>query len=159
MYLQAQMFLQTTMATLWLTFNIPVYLKYAANFSFHAMFSFYVSNQCMDLQKLEKQQYSPFYKPSAIPRKKKKEKLRHCINFGDTHGPETKYQIFFGLRAERCIILYPVNSCSYSIYQVAQFILDDCIGKGKGSSCRIVCTQPRRISAISVCFFFCRFAL
>lgn len=93
---------------------------------------------------------SPFYKPSAIPQ----EKLHHCVNFGDTHGPETKYQIFFGLRAERCIILYPVNSCSYSIYQVAQFILDDCIGKGKGSSCRIVCTQPRRISAISVCYFF-----
>lgn len=33
--------------------------------------------------------------------------------------------------------------------QVAQFILDDYISKGKGSLCRIVCTQPRRISAIS----------
>ncbi|XP_062832753.1 ATP-dependent DNA/RNA helicase DHX36 isoform X1 [Anolis carolinensis] len=34
--------------------------------------------------------------------------------------------------------------------QVTQFILDDYIDRGKGSSCRIVCTQPRRISAISV---------
>ncbi|XP_034295065.1 ATP-dependent DNA/RNA helicase DHX36 [Pantherophis guttatus] len=34
--------------------------------------------------------------------------------------------------------------------QVTQFILDDHIERGKGSSCRIVCTQPRRISAISV---------
>lgn len=34
--------------------------------------------------------------------------------------------------------------------QVAQFILDDYIRKGKGSLCRIVCTQPRRISAVSV---------
>ncbi|CAM4598477.1 unnamed protein product [Lepidochelys olivacea] len=34
--------------------------------------------------------------------------------------------------------------------QVTQFILDDCIERGKGSACRIVCTQPRRISAISV---------
>lgn len=34
--------------------------------------------------------------------------------------------------------------------QVAQFILDDFIKKGKGSQCKIVCTQPRRISAISV---------
>lgn len=34
--------------------------------------------------------------------------------------------------------------------QVAQFILDDYIKKGKGSLCRIVCTQPRRISAVSV---------
>lgn len=35
--------------------------------------------------------------------------------------------------------------------QVTQFILDDYINRGKGSLCRIVCTQPRRISAISVC--------
>ncbi|XP_021572162.1 ATP-dependent RNA helicase DHX36 isoform X3 [Carlito syrichta] len=34
--------------------------------------------------------------------------------------------------------------------QVTQFILDNFIERGKGSSCRIVCTQPRRISAISV---------
>ncbi|XP_054266470.1 ATP-dependent DNA/RNA helicase DHX36-like isoform X2 [Macrosteles quadrilineatus] len=34
--------------------------------------------------------------------------------------------------------------------QVAQFILDDRIEKGLGSTCHIVCTQPRRISAISV---------
>uniref|UniRef100_A0A8D0L149 ATP-dependent DNA/RNA helicase DHX36 n=1 Tax=Sphenodon punctatus TaxID=8508 RepID=A0A8D0L149_SPHPU len=34
--------------------------------------------------------------------------------------------------------------------QVTQFILDDYIERGNGSSCRIVCTQPRRISAISV---------
>lgn len=34
--------------------------------------------------------------------------------------------------------------------QVTQFILDDYINRGVGSSCRVVCTQPRRISAISV---------
>ncbi|KAF7698822.1 hypothetical protein HF521_003564 [Silurus meridionalis] len=34
--------------------------------------------------------------------------------------------------------------------QVTQFILDDYIGRGMGSLCRVVCTQPRRISAISV---------
>ncbi|XP_068880763.1 ATP-dependent DNA/RNA helicase DHX36 [Aphelocoma coerulescens] len=34
--------------------------------------------------------------------------------------------------------------------QVTQFILDDHIERGLGSTCRIVCTQPRRISAISV---------
>uniref|UniRef100_A0A8D2B5Y0 ATP-dependent DNA/RNA helicase DHX36 n=1 Tax=Sciurus vulgaris TaxID=55149 RepID=A0A8D2B5Y0_SCIVU len=34
--------------------------------------------------------------------------------------------------------------------QVTQFILDNYIERGKGSTCRIVCTQPRRISAISV---------
>ncbi|XP_056622648.1 ATP-dependent DNA/RNA helicase DHX36 [Triplophysa dalaica] len=34
--------------------------------------------------------------------------------------------------------------------QVTQFILDDYIQRGMGSLCRVVCTQPRRISAISV---------
>merc|ERR1719322_1678230 len=34
--------------------------------------------------------------------------------------------------------------------QVPQFILEDALESGRGSSCRIVCTQPRRISAISI---------
>lgn len=34
--------------------------------------------------------------------------------------------------------------------QVGQFILDDCIESGNGSVTHIVCTQPRRISAITV---------
>ncbi|XP_023163854.2 ATP-dependent DNA/RNA helicase DHX36 isoform X2 [Drosophila hydei] len=34
--------------------------------------------------------------------------------------------------------------------QVPQLLLDDCIEKGIGTTCRIVCTQPRRISAITV---------
>ena len=34
--------------------------------------------------------------------------------------------------------------------QIPQFILDDEIRKGEGSVTHIVCTQPRRISAISV---------
>lgn len=34
--------------------------------------------------------------------------------------------------------------------QVAQFILDDELEAGNGSVTRIICTQPRRISAISV---------
>ncbi|XP_005996531.1 ATP-dependent DNA/RNA helicase DHX36 [Latimeria chalumnae] len=34
--------------------------------------------------------------------------------------------------------------------QVTQFVLDDYISRGVGSACRVACTQPRRISAISV---------
>eukprot|EP00054_Salpingoeca_dolichothecata_P024797 m.170207 g.170207 ORF g.170207 m.170207 type:complete len:907 (-) comp25143_c0_seq2:122-2842(-) len=34
--------------------------------------------------------------------------------------------------------------------QVPQFILDDQIDKGNGSRCQIICTQPRRLSAISM---------
>ena len=31
-----------------------------------------------------------------------------------------------------------------------QFILDDWIAQGRGAECSIICTQPRRISAIGV---------
>jgi len=34
--------------------------------------------------------------------------------------------------------------------QVPQFILDHCIEAGQGATCRVVCTQPRRIAATSV---------
>ncbi|GAA5911978.1 uncharacterized protein JCM6883_000753 [Sporobolomyces salmoneus] len=34
--------------------------------------------------------------------------------------------------------------------QIPQLILDDAIAEGKGAECNIVCTQPRRIAAISV---------
>jgi HrpA-like RNA helicase len=43
--------------------------------------------------------------------------------------------------------------------QVPQFILDDYITRGQGSRCRIVCTQPRRISAISVSMAQKRFVM
>ena len=34
--------------------------------------------------------------------------------------------------------------------QIPQLILDDCIDRGEGSRCSVVCTQPRRLAAISV---------
>lgn len=34
--------------------------------------------------------------------------------------------------------------------QVPQYLLDDAVRNGKGGDCSIICTQPRRIAAISV---------
>ena len=34
--------------------------------------------------------------------------------------------------------------------QVPQYILEDAIAAGQGSLCNIICTQPRRISAVGV---------
>lgn len=34
--------------------------------------------------------------------------------------------------------------------QVPQFVLDSMIDQGQGGECSIVCTQPRRISAVGV---------
>ena len=60
----------------------------------------------------------------------------------------------------RAKVLDLVNNNVYSIIvgatgsgkttQVPQILLEDAISKGRGSSCNIVCTQPRRIAAISV---------
>ena len=60
----------------------------------------------------------------------------------------------------RAQVLDLVNNNVYSIIvgatgsgkttQVPQILLEDAISKGKGSSCNIVCTQPRRIAAVSV---------
>lgn len=60
----------------------------------------------------------------------------------------------------RAKVLDIVNNNVYSIIvgatgsgkttQVPQILLEDAISNGKGASCNIVCTQPRRIAAISV---------
>ncbi|NXA95847.1 DHX36 helicase, partial [Melanocharis versteri] len=63
----------------------------------------------------------------------------------------------FGMREElvklinnnRVTVISGETGCGKTT-QVTQFILDDHIERGLGSTCRIVCTQPRRISAISV---------
>ena len=42
------------------------------------------------------------------------------------------------------------SSLRISNTQVPQFILNDWIAQGRGAECSIICTQPRRISAIGV---------
>ena len=46
-------------------------------------------------------------------------------------------------------VLYFVSRCGKTT-QVPQFILDFCLDGKDDALCNIVCTQPRRISAISV---------
>jgi ATP-dependent RNA helicase DHX36 len=60
----------------------------------------------------------------------------------------------------RAKVLDLIKNSTYSIIigatgsgkttQVPQIILEDAISKGKGSTCNIICTQPRRIAATSV---------
>ena len=42
------------------------------------------------------------------------------------------------------------NTGCGKITQVCQYILDEWVSSGSGAHCNIVCTQPRRISAVSV---------
>ncbi|MFT7803156.1 ATP-dependent RNA helicase DHX36 [Arapaima gigas] len=53
------------------------------------------------------------------------------------------------IRANQVLVVSGETGCGKTT-QVTQFILDDNIQRGMGSICRVVCTQPRRISAISV---------
>lgn len=62
------------------------------------------------------------------------------------------------INSNRVVVVSGETGCGKTT-QVTQFILDDHISRGLGSICRVVCTQPRRISAISVCFSFYRLSL
>uniref|UniRef100_A0A667YSW1 ATP-dependent DNA/RNA helicase DHX36 n=1 Tax=Myripristis murdjan TaxID=586833 RepID=A0A667YSW1_9TELE len=53
------------------------------------------------------------------------------------------------INCNRVVVVSGETGCGKTT-QVTQFILDDHIERGMGSLCRVVCTQPRRISAISV---------
>uniref|UniRef100_A0A3Q3BBG8 RNA helicase n=1 Tax=Kryptolebias marmoratus TaxID=37003 RepID=A0A3Q3BBG8_KRYMA len=53
------------------------------------------------------------------------------------------------INSNRVLVVSGETGCGKTT-QVTQFILDDHINRGVGSMCRVVCTQPRRISAISV---------
>ncbi|XP_076292712.1 ATP-dependent DNA/RNA helicase DHX36 isoform X2 [Lasioglossum baleicum] len=53
------------------------------------------------------------------------------------------------IKENQVVVISGETGCGKTT-QIAQFILDDQIEQGNGSITRIVCTQPRRISAISV---------
>lgn len=62
---------------------------------------------------------------------------------------EKRQEIVEALEKSNVILISGETGCGKTT-QVAQFLLEDEILAGKGSTCHIICTQPRRISAISV---------
>ncbi|KAK3583426.1 hypothetical protein CHS0354_025545 [Potamilus streckersoni] len=62
---------------------------------------------------------------------------------------ERKDAILDAIRNNQCVVISGETGCGKTT-QVPQFILDDHIQRGVGSHCRVLCTQPRRISAVSV---------
>ncbi|XP_078362233.1 ATP-dependent DNA/RNA helicase DHX36-like isoform X2 [Oculina patagonica] len=62
---------------------------------------------------------------------------------------EKKEELLQLINSEQVLVISGETGCGKTT-QVSQFILDDAIEQGRGSMCRVICTQPRRISAISV---------
>ncbi|CAK8696730.1 unnamed protein product [Clavelina lepadiformis] len=60
-----------------------------------------------------------------------------------------KKEILDAITSHQVLVVTGETGCGKTT-QIPQFILDDAIESGLGSCCKIVCTQPRRISAISV---------
>ena len=60
-----------------------------------------------------------------------------------------KSQITKAISSSQVVICCGETGCGKST-QLGQFILDDMIDQGLGQSCNIVCTQPRRISAMAL---------
>lgn len=69
-----------------------------------------------------------------------------CSHLLPCFGPQELVEL---INSNRVLVVSGETGCGKTT-QVTQFILDDYINRGVGSMCRVVCTQPRRISAISV---------
>eukprot|EP00794_Sanderia_malayensis_P015883 gene15883-17483_t len=60
-----------------------------------------------------------------------------------------KDELVAAIKSNQVLVISGETGCGKTT-QVAQFILDDAIDNNRASQCHIICTQPRRISAISV---------
>eukprot|EP00053_Salpingoeca_punica_P019408 m.196144 g.196144 ORF g.196144 m.196144 type:complete len:1140 (+) comp17646_c0_seq1:67-3486(+) len=58
-------------------------------------------------------------------------------------------EILAAIHRSQIVVISGETGCGKTT-QVPQFLLEDAIDSGKGAACRIICTQPRRISAVSV---------
>lgn len=90
------------------------------------------------------------YLKSDLQSKKSDLKYKEMLKFREklpSYGK--KKELVELINSNRVLVVSGETGCGKTT-QVTQFILDDYINRGVGSTCRIVCTQPRRISAISV---------
>ncbi|CAF2129708.1 unnamed protein product [Rotaria magnacalcarata] len=117
-------------------------------------------NHAMQFEKLHTsfQYFEPLDRKSEVDqyllddlRKKQCSSSYQTLKIQRTALPINKYrqQILDMIENNQLFILIGETG-SGKTTQTAQFILDDQIFKNQGSLCRIVCSQPRRISATSV---------
>uniref|UniRef100_A0A3Q3D4I7 ATP-dependent DNA/RNA helicase DHX36 n=1 Tax=Hippocampus comes TaxID=109280 RepID=A0A3Q3D4I7_HIPCM len=81
--------------------------------------------------------------------KKTHPKYKEMLMFREKLPSYGKKELVRLINSNQVLVVSGETGCGKTT-QVTQFILDDHIKRGMGSMCRVVCTQPRRISAISV---------
>lgn len=62
---------------------------------------------------------------------------------------QARAQVLAAIRSHAAVVICGETGCGKTT-QVPQLILEDMTDAGSGAECRIICTQPRRIAAISV---------
>jgi len=83
-------------------------------------------------------------------KRKHNEKFKDMLEFRkNLPSYKMKEVLLEAMKENQVVVISGETGCGKTT-QVAQFILDDAIEQGFGSQCHIICTQPRRISAISV---------
>ncbi|XP_059141900.1 ATP-dependent DNA/RNA helicase DHX36-like [Physella acuta] len=86
----------------------------------------------------------------ALEKRSQDEKYTEMIEFRKKlPAYNMRETIVNAVNSNQVLVISGETGCGKTT-QVPQFILDDFISRGMGSQCRIICTQPRRISAISV---------
>jgi ATP-dependent RNA helicase DHX57 len=77
----------------------------------------------------------------------------HQSNIGKTRlklpAAFQKTEIISAVTSHQVVMIAGQTGCGKST-QVPQYILEDAIAKGQGGCCNIICTQPRRISAVGL---------
>ncbi|KAK6945466.1 Helicase-associated domain, partial [Dillenia turbinata] len=112
------------------------------------------SSAAVAAQKSERVKYLKEMESSSLRQEhEKKKKLAKYKDMMEARAAlpiaELKGDIL-GLLKESNVIVVCGETGSGKTTQVPQFILDDMIESGRGGYCNIICTQPRRIAAISV---------
>ncbi|XP_023643306.1 DExH-box ATP-dependent RNA helicase DExH7, chloroplastic isoform X2 [Capsella rubella] len=97
----------------------------------------YIEAECLTLQRKQENK-------KRMPKYKEMLKTRNALPIS-----EVKNGILQHLK-EKDVLVVCGETGSGKTTQVPQFILDDMIDSGHGGYCNIICTQPRRIAAISV---------
>ncbi|XP_072320250.1 ATP-dependent DNA/RNA helicase DHX36 [Eucyclogobius newberryi] len=102
------------------------------------------------LQEIAKDSSLDIFLKQDLQTKRSDPKYKDMLKFRETLPAYSKKEELVDLINSHHVLVVSGETGCGKTTQVTQFILDDLIDRGVGSTCRVVCTQPRRISAISV---------